>query len=319
MNKLHLLIIGSNFGKIHLNSSLKSRKFKSISIVSPNIHDKKIPKKVIKYDNFKFAIKNSKIDMLTIATKPKIQNDVLLFIYKEKIFPKFIFLEKPLLDRSVKIIKKFPKKCRILTNFIFTFDSKWKYFIKKTNINKLDNIFEYNWFFKQAYFDNKKITWKIDTSQGGGLINYYLPHAIFNILNIFNNIKLSKVNKKIFYNDILIYLELVFQHNGKKSILKIGNKSKNTLHKFKITNTSNNNNYEIINGTKNWLSKFKILKNSSEINKLKKQTISSDSREEVLKKVYSNLKLFFLSKYVDTNKSLTYKTFKLIKIVNSKI
>ena len=91
------------------------------------------------------------------------------------------------------------------------------------------------------------------------------------------------------------------------------------MHKFKITNTSNNNNYEIINSTKNWLSNFKILKNSSEINKLKKQTISKDSREEVLKKIYSKLELYFLSKHVDTNKSLTYKTFKLIKTLNSKI
>ena len=319
MKKLNLLIIGSNFGKIHLNSSFKSRKFKNISIVSPRIHNKKIPKKVIKFSNFKLAIKNTKIDMITIASKPKIQNDVLKFLYKEKIFPRFIFLEKPILNKSIQIIKRFPKKSRILTNFIFTFDNKWKYFIKKTNINKLNNFFEYDWFFKQAYFDNKKKTWKIDASQGGGLINYYLPHAIFNILNIFNNIKLFKVNKKIFYNNILIYLELIFEHNGKKSILRIGNKSKNTLHKFKITNTLNNNNYEITNVTKNWLSKFKILKNSREIYKLKKQPLSLDSREEVLKRVYSNLEFFFLGKYIDTNKSLTYKTFKLIKIVNRKI
>ena len=91
MNKFNLLIIGSNFGKYHLNSSLKSKKFKSISIVSPNIYEKKIPKNVVKFKDFRFAIKNSKIDMLTIVTKPKIQNNVLRFLYYEKIFPKFIF------------------------------------------------------------------------------------------------------------------------------------------------------------------------------------------------------------------------------------
>ena len=45
MKKLNLLIIGSNFGKYHLNASLKSGKFKNISIVSPNIFKKKFQKK----------------------------------------------------------------------------------------------------------------------------------------------------------------------------------------------------------------------------------------------------------------------------------
>tara|TARA_Y100000741_G_scaffold363203_1_gene350903 strand:- start:1900 stop:2862 length:963 start_codon:yes stop_codon:yes gene_type:complete len=319
MNKLHLLIVGSNFGRYHLNSSLKSKKFKNISIASPNIYEKKIPKEIHKFKNFKIAIKNTKFDMITIATKPKIQNDVLKFLYKNKIFPRFIFLEKPILDKTIKIIKKFPNKSKILTNFIFTFDKKWSYFKKNININKLNYTFDYYWFFKQAYFENSKQTWKIDPSQGGGLVNYYLPHAIFNILYIFKNVKLLKINKKKYYKNILVYLELSFLHSGNISILKISNKSKINLHKLKIVNRSDDNNYEIFNKTKKWLSNFKILNNTKEINKLKKEIVTGDGREEVLQNVYSNLESYFLSKHVDTNKSLTYKTFSLIKIINSKI
>jgi len=96
--KLNLLIIGSNYGKYHLRSSIKSKKFKQISIVSPNIDKKKIPKLVNKYKRFQDAIKNEEFEMLSVATKPKIQNTILSFIYKEKKFPKYIFLEKPILN-----------------------------------------------------------------------------------------------------------------------------------------------------------------------------------------------------------------------------
>ena len=94
MRKLKLLIIGSNFGKYHLNASIKSKKFNKIIISSPNILKKKLPEKILKYKNFKIALKNSKIDMITIATKPKVQNNVLKHLLKKKIFPKYVFLEK---------------------------------------------------------------------------------------------------------------------------------------------------------------------------------------------------------------------------------
>ena len=95
MRKLKLLIIGSNFGKYHLNASIKSKKFDKIIISSPNILKKKFPIKIYKYKNFKIPLENSKIDMITIATKPRIQNNVLKYLLLKKIFPKYLFLEKP--------------------------------------------------------------------------------------------------------------------------------------------------------------------------------------------------------------------------------
>ena len=319
MTKLNLLIIGSNFGKYHLKSSLKSKKFENISISSPNILKKRISKNVHKFENFKFALKNTKIDMLTVVTKPNIQNNVLKFIYKEKIFPKLIFLEKPIFNSSLDIIKKFPKKSKIITNFIFAFDKKWNYLKNKINVKKSNYKFEYEWYFKQAYFNNNRQTWKTKPSEGGGLINYYLPHAIYNILNIFENIKIIKISKKKYYKNILIYLEVIFIHKGERSILKINNNSNKNLHKFKLINTKNNNTYEIHNDTKKWLSNFQIVKNNNKIIKFKKERIKNDGREEVLEKVYSKIKYFFHGKFLDSNKSLTYKTFKLINKINSKI
>ena len=116
--KLNLLIIGSNFGKIHLKTAINSKQFEKISISSPNIHKKNISKLINKYNDFKKAILCENFDMITIATKPRIQNEILNFIYKNKKFPKFIFLEKPVLDESIKILKKFPKKVTMIAQVL---------------------------------------------------------------------------------------------------------------------------------------------------------------------------------------------------------
>ena len=316
MKKLKLLIIGSNFGKYHLNASIKSKKFDKIIISSPNILKKKLPKKIYKYKNFKIPLKNLKIDMITIATKPKIQNDVLEYLLLNKIFPKYIFLEKPLLKESISIIKKFPEKSHILTNFIFLFSNKWKIFQKKImNLNIIGN-FEYNWFFKQAYFINKKKTWKTNPIHGGGLINYYLPHAIFNILSIYKNVKFFKIVKKRYHRNLLTYLEISFLLNKNISILKINNNSNINLHKLEFMNSYKNINLSICNKSNKWLSNFRIYSQNKQINKTKKISNDKDGREKILINIYSKLNSYFSTKNVEKNKSLTYKTFEIINKIN---
>jgi hypothetical protein len=318
MKKKNLLIIGSNFGKLHLNASIKSKKFSKIYISSPNIFKKKITEKVIKYKNFKIPIKKHNIDMITIATTPEVQNNVLLFLLKSKIYPKFIFLEKPILDRSLKIIEKFPIKILILTNFIFLFSKSWKYFKNLINRNINNYSFEYIWSFKQAYFVNKKPTWKINSNKGG-LVNYYLPHVIFNILSFFQGAKLIKIIKKKYTYKKLTYLKLVFLLNNKYSFLEINNNSNKNLHSFKIKNKLNNVNFLISNKTKKWLSNFKIYKQNILLFKLKKKIIVKDEREEVLLDFYSKINYYYKKNNVKKNKALTIKTFDLIRTINSKI
>ncbi len=317
MRKLKLLIIGSNFGKYHLNASIKSKKFDKIIISSPNILKKKIPIKIYKYKNFKIPLENSKIDMITIATKPRIQNNVLKYLLLKKIFPKYLFLEKPVLKESLSIIKKFPKKCKILTNFIFLFSDKWKIFQKKIIYYNYKGNFEYNWFFKQAYFINKKKTWKINPISGGGLINYYLPHAIYNILSIYKNVKFIEIIKKDYHQNLITYLEISFLLNKKFSILKINSNSNTNLHELKFKDNSKNINLSISNKSNKWLSNFKIYSKNKQINKTKIKNSRDDGREKILTDIYSKINSYFSTKNIDRNKSLTYKTFELINKINN--
>ncbi len=316
MRKLKLLIIGSNFGKYHLNASIKSKKFNKIFISSPNILKKKIPKKIYKYKDFKIPLENFKIDMITIATKPKIQNKILKYLLLKKIFPKYIFLEKPVLKESISIIKKFPKKSHILTNFIFLFSNKWKIFQKKIINFNIAGSFEYNWFFKQAYFINKKKTWKTNPIHGGGLINYYLPHVIFNILSIYKNVKFFDIIKKTYHQKLLTYLEIRFLLNENFSILRINNNSNINLHELKFKNKSKNVNLTICNKSNKWLSNFKIYSQNKQIDKTKKINSSNDGREKILIDIYSKINSYFSTKNIERNKSLTYKTFELINRIN---
>ncbi len=314
---MNLLIVGSNFGFNHCRAAIKSKKFKKIGICSPNIDNKKKFKLVSKYKNFKTALDHNNFDMISIATTPRVQNDVLNYIFKKNIFPKLLFLEKPLLKTSIKLIKKFPKKVLILTNFIFSFNSDWILYKNKVNkLNKKIKFFKYQWLFKQAYFVNKKKTWKIKGELGGGLVNYYLPHAIFNILNIFKNVKFKKIKKKVFYNKILIHLELIFSLNKNYSEIIISNKSSKSRHFLKTY--LNKKNLSIENETTKWLSNFKIFVNNKKIF-TKEKTSRNDSRINTLGEIYSNLNYFFSKNHVARNKFLTYKTFKVIEHINKKL
>ena len=307
---MKLLIFGSNFGLIHLEAAIKSKKFKKIAICSPNIGKKKIPKNIIKYEKIDDAISNFNYDMVTIATLPLIQHKILLKIRKKK-FPKYIFLEKPLLDKTIKILKDSYNQTKYLTNYIFTFHKVWVDLKKKISSRKKYKSIVYDWFFNQAYFKNKKDTWKIKNKEGGGLVNYYLPHAIFNLLYLDSNIYLYKVKKKIFYKGILINLILILKSDNNLIELKICNKSKKNLHFLKI-NYKKDSLY-VRNKSKQWLSNFYCswLKN-------KPKNLSYD-RQEILNLVYKNFSTYFDKVFIDKYKSLTYKTFSIIRNINNSL
>ncbi len=165
-------------------------------------------------------------------------------------------------------------------------------------------------------FLTKKKTWKINPKQGGGLVNYYLPHAIFNILNNFRNARFLKINKKKYYKNNLIYLDIIFLLNKNQCHLKISNNSKINLHKFIFI--SNNVKYTLVNNTKNWLSNFKVFKNNQQLYKIRCNNQKKDRVGELLN-VYSNLNKYYNSKNILLNKELTFKTFKIINSLKKKI
>ena len=316
MKKKKLLIIGSNFGINHCKAAMKKKKFNNISIASPKIHSKNIPNGILKYTNAEKAINKKEFyDMISIATKPRVQNNLIKLLSNKNL--KYLLLEKPLQKETIDILKKFPNKTLFLTNFIFSFDKKWKLFKSIVKKTRKTYFFEYEWYFKQAYFINKKKTWKIKNTDGGGLINYYLPHAIFNILNNFKNVKFYKINKTKYFKKKLIFLEILFTLNNNISRLRISNNSNKNLHKLKFS--SGNNLYSLYNTNKDWLSNFKIIKNKKEIFKNQKTKFTKDSRICTLIDVYKNIPSYFNRKNIETNKELTYKTFELINKINKKL
>jgi hypothetical protein len=317
---MKLLIIGSNFGKYHLNAATNSKKFKEIFIVSPNIFKKKNYSNVKKYKNYKDVLKLKKIEAITIATKPNIQDQVLKYIYKKKYFPKFMILEKPILFKSIKILKKYPKNCKFLTNFIYLFNNQWISYKKKISfINKISNI-DYRWYFKQAYFVNKKKTWKVNRNDGGGLINYYLPHVISNLLSIFKNVRFISIENKKFYQAILVFVDLLFLYKKNYFRVKIYSRSNFNIHKLVIKYNFDKKNCIIINRTKKWLSNFNIYYNNKVyLKKRKLKNRINDGRYKALFNLYSNFKYYFSQKNIAINQKLTYDTFKIINLINKKL
>ena len=103
------------------------------------------------------------------------------------------------------------------------------------------------------------------------------------------------------------------------SILRINNNSNINLHELKFKNSSKNINLTICNKSNKWLSNFKIYSHNKQINKTKKNNSRNDGREKILIDIYSKINSYFSAKNIERNKSLTYKTFKLINKINKTI
>jgi hypothetical protein len=267
---MNILIIGSNFGfKVYykaINSIISQKK---IVLCSPNIHKKKIPKKIKVFKCFEQAIQGYKsFDLIICAARPDVQRKMVSFLYKKKKLPKTLLLEKPIsnnIDETIKIIKKIDnKKTKIFSNFIFSKIENFKRLKKLIKNNKINEI-NYKWNFKQAYFVNKRRTWKTDPKLGGGLIYYYLIHVISNIRFFWNlgknfsNIKVVK-KKNLIYS---IYMENIFKKT--KIIIEINCNANKNFHQ--IVCLSKNLTYKLVNKSSDWTRNFYLYKNGKRISK----------------------------------------------------
>jgi hypothetical protein len=289
MNIKNCILYGSNFGfKSHF-FSLKKLKFKDVYIYSPNIKKKKINL------NKKFIIKEKQIfkkdfELISIATPPSIQKKI---IYKSIINRrKYLFLEKPLAENyleSKKIFNFFKKKhCRYFINFIFPNIVNFQNF-KKILKNKVLIKGRYTWKFKQGYFKNSIPTWKINNNKGGGLVNFYLIHVIFNLLELVGPFKIQKIKydrKKITTKLYLILLT----YNNISIEIDIDINSENNVHSIFFEDAKNT--FKLSNISKDWVKNFKILINNKEI---KMNNHKPQGREELtlvnFKKLISNKNL----------------------------
>ena len=292
MNIKNCILYGSNFGfKSHF-FSLKKLKFKDVYIYSPNVKKKKINL------NKKFIIKEKQIlkqdfELISIATPPAIQKKI---IYKSIINRgKYLFLEKPLAENyleSKKIFNFFKKKhCRYFINFIFPNIVNFQNF-KKILKNKVLTKGRYTWKFKQGYFKNSIPTWKINNNKGGGLVNFYLIHVIFNLLELVGPFKIQKIKydrKKITTKLYLILLTF----NNISIDIDIDINSENNVHSIFFENAKNT--FKLSNISKDWVKNFKILINNKEI---KMNNYKPQGREEL---TLINFKKLILNKNLKKN------------------
>ena len=205
---------------------------------------------------------------------------------------KYLFLEKPLAENyleSKKIFNFFKKKhCRYFINFIFPNIVNFQNF-KKILKNKVLTKGRYTWKFKQGYFKNSIPTWKINNNKGGGLVNFYLIHVIFNLLELVGPFKIQKIkyDRKIITTKLYLIL-LTF--NNISIDIDIDINSENNVHSIFFENAKNT--FKLSNISKDWVKNFKILINNKEI---KMNNYKPQGREELtlinFKKLISNKNL----------------------------
>tara|TARA_Y100000591_G_C21796865_1_gene679830 strand:+ start:500 stop:1444 length:945 start_codon:yes stop_codon:yes gene_type:complete len=259
------IVFGSNFGfKVHYKC-LKKIYNNQVAICSPNSNKKKIQisKKFVDYN---VALKNN-YEFISISTPPKIQKKICNLIFKKKIKPKYLILEKPICE-NFKEVKKILLKLNktsinYYSNFIFVNIKEFLYFKKKIANKDLISL-SYIWTFKQAYFLNKKKTWKISNKEGGGLVNFYLIHVFYNLYLLFENLEVISVNFK--KNDKILTSCKISIKTNKKILINIYLDINSEKYLHKIDCLTKDANYVICNKTKDWVDNFKIYKNNKQIN-----------------------------------------------------
>ena len=285
------LTFGSNFGyHSHFKSLIKLKKIQNNFIYSPKAHIKLDLNK--KFLINKKQIKKTKFDLISIATPPKIQKKICIENMKKT---KYFFLEKPLTENykeTLKLLKSFKKnKIKFFLNFIFPNIINFQIFknlIKKKKIT----YGLYVWKFKQGYFKNRRVNWKIKNSEGGGLIDFYLIHVFYNLLFLIGEFKIKKIiyKKEKILKKILIFIQA---KNNFQIKIDININSNSNLHKISFADKKNR--YEIINKSKNWVQNFNVYKNNIMINK----DNNIHGRDDL---TYINLKKFLEKKDIKKEK-----------------
>ena len=204
-------------------------------------------------------------------------------------------MEKPLTENykeTLKLLKSFKKnKIKFFLNFIFTNIINFQIFKNLIKKKKLTYGL-YVWKFKQGYFKNRRVNWKIKNSEGGGLIDFYLIHVFYNLLFLVGEFKIKKIiyKKEKILKKILIYIQA---KNNFQIKIDININSNSNLHKISFADKKNR--YEIINKSKNWVQNFNIYKNNIMINK----DNNIHGRDDL---TYINLKKFLEKKDIKKEK-----------------
>ena len=215
--KIRVGIIGGGFGYYgHYKAFQKINSCEVIAIATKR--KIKISKKIKIYSDPKKLIKDENLDLISIATMPKVQQTLLTEIIKKDLN---LFIEKPLGVNNLKFSNKLSqiKKSKVAVNFTFPEIDEFKYLKKKFITQKIKDI-SINWFFDSSL--NESNIWKNKKSLGGGIIFNYFSHALYYIEFLFGKIiKIKKIKK----TKSLFYCK-IFTENNKKILFKLNSKSK---------------------------------------------------------------------------------------------
>jgi len=193
-NVIKVGIIGGGFGYYgHYKAFSKISSCKVVAIVTK----KKInlPKNVKIYSSVKKLISNENLDLISIATIPKIQQNLFSQLIK---YGANLFIEKPLGVNYLNCQKELSniKKLKIAINFTFPEIAEFIY-LKKKYIKKENKFISINWFFKKLNKSlNKSSNWKQKRKVGGGIIFNYFSHSLYYIEFLFGKILKIKNIKK---------------------------------------------------------------------------------------------------------------------------
>ncbi|MCA6514730.1 MAG: hypothetical protein IM577_03940 [Chitinophagaceae bacterium] len=118
---------------------------------------------------------------IVFATQPKFQTDLILSNVSSLVNKKLI-LEKPISINSsasrkvLEALKEFEVKYRIGYTFLYT-DWSEKLLKLKDN-NQLPRVIKIEWLFLAHHYENDLNNWKRNSSEGGGILNFYGIHLI---------------------------------------------------------------------------------------------------------------------------------------------
>lgn len=180
--------------KTHLSQILKIKELKLVGLIENN---KKIKQSVLKkFKGKKLTICNSisklntkKIDLLIVATPPNQRIKIIKDLYREKIYPKFIFFEKPLAenyDDGLKIIKLLSKKgIKCYVNYLRNWDNEIINFfseIKKSDVRYI------NVFYSKGFLNSSS-------------------HYLYELIKKFGNLRINKIKlfEKNYYKKFINY------------------------------------------------------------------------------------------------------------------
>jgi len=299
MKNKNILLIGSNFArKHHLIQIKKFFDLKNITICGTKPY-----RGVIEYfKNYNLAISSKKYDYISCATTPKKQNQILNYLIKNKVRPRGIILEKPILlnQNLIKFIK-YCKKNNVKFYVNFTF-ANLTIFQKLSKIIKKRKVVEIKYNLNLEIKKNKN-SWKNKVQDGGGFVNYYLIHFVYILVCNFNYLKLLRI-KKYNKNQFLLTLK-----NLKILIYLNINLIKKKDHLIELL-MKDNSKIILFNKSNNWFGNFTIYKKSKKF--IKEKLLSK--QESIGNATYMSYKTLF-SKNYNINNFYQHTNF-LIKTLN---